>query len=77
MKISLADLKPNETREVKCIREGSAHGKRLMELGFLPSTSVEMIRYSPLGDPIEFGLRGYKVALRKEEASDVMIHDEQ
>lgn len=75
MKNSLADLKPNEIRNIKHIREGSIHGKRLMELGFLPSTPVEMIRYSPFGDPIEFGIRGYMVALRKAEASDVIIHD--
>lgn len=73
MKNSLADLKPNEVKKIKCIREGSIHGKRLMELGFLPSTSVEMIRYSPFGDPIEFGVRGYKVALRKAEAFDVIV----
>ncbi|MCO4783035.1 MAG: ferrous iron transport protein A [Candidatus Cloacimonetes bacterium] len=75
MKQSLADLKPSETKVIKCIRDNSKHGKRLMELGFLPQTPVEMIRYSPFGDPIEFGIRGYMVALRKAEAFDVIVHD--
>lgn len=74
MSYNLSDLKPKEIKEIKCIRDGSLHGKRLMELGFLPSTQVEMIRYSPFGDPIEFGIRGYKVALRKAEAFDVILH---
>ena len=46
---------------------------RLMEMGLLIGTSVELIRFAPLGDPIEFKVRGYNLSLRKHEAELIMV----
>jgi len=48
--------------------------RRLLELGFLPGTTVEALRRSPAGDPIAFGLRGTVVALRRAEARKIFVH---
>ena len=42
--------------------------RRLLEMGFCNGASVEVIRRAPLGDPIEFRLRGYCLSLRDEQA---------
>ena len=47
--------------------------RRLLEMGFCNSTTVEVVRRAPLGDPIEFKLRGYCLSLRKEQAQFVQI----
>ncbi len=47
--------------------------RRLLEMGFCNGASVEVIRRAPLGDPIEFKLRGYCLSLRDEQASFVQI----
>lgn len=47
--------------------------RRLMEMGFCNGTPVEVIRRAPLGDPIEFRVRGYRVSLRNEQAKQVRI----
>ena len=47
--------------------------RRLMEMGFCHGTSVEAIRRAPLGDPIEFRIRGYCLSLREEQARFVEI----
>jgi len=47
--------------------------RRLMEMGFCNGTTVEVIRRAPLGDPIEFRLRGYHLSLRGEQARHVQI----
>ena len=47
--------------------------RRLLEMGFCNGTCVEMIRRAPLGDPIEFRLRGYHLSLRDEQARHVQI----
>ena len=47
--------------------------RRLMEMGFCNGACVEMIRRAPLGDPIEFRLRGYHLSLREEQARFVQI----
>lgn len=46
---------------------------RLLEMGLLPGTPVEIIRSAPLGFPIEIKVRGYLLTLRKEEAQCVEI----
>jgi Fe2+ transport system protein FeoA len=47
--------------------------RRLLEMGFCNGARVEVIRRAPLGDPIEFRLRGYHLSLREEQASNVSV----
>ncbi len=47
--------------------------RRLLEMGFCNGARVEVIRRAPLGDPIEFRLRGYHLSLRDEQARHVQI----
>ena len=47
--------------------------RRLLEMGFCNGASVEVVRRAPLGDPIEFRLRGYHLSLREEQAAFVRI----
>jgi ferrous iron transport protein A len=47
--------------------------RRLLEMGFCNGASVEVIRRAPLGDPIEFRLRGYSLSLREEQARHVTV----
>lgn len=46
---------------------------RLMEMGLTEDAEIELIGFAPLGDPIEFLVRGYRLSLRKTEASRVAI----
>jgi ferrous iron transport protein A len=46
---------------------------RLMELGLLPGTAVEVVRVAPLGDPLEIRLRGYSLSIRKQLAEAVEL----
>ncbi|MGD0542097.1 MAG: FeoA family protein [Tepidisphaeraceae bacterium] len=50
--------------------------RRLLEMGFCNGAQVEVIRRAPLGDPIEFRLRGYHLSLRGEQARHVTINKE-
>ncbi len=47
--------------------------RRLLEMGFCNGAKVEVIRRAPLGDPIEFRLRGYHLSLRGDQARHVQI----
>jgi ferrous iron transport protein A len=46
---------------------------RLMEMGLTEGVQIELIGFAPLGDPVEFLVRGYRLSLRKAEASRVAI----
>lgn len=49
---------------------------RLREMGMLPGTRVTLVRVAPMGDPIEIQVRGYRLSLRKSEASQVEVLSE-
>jgi ferrous iron transport protein A len=46
---------------------------RLMELGLLVGTPIELIRFAPLGDPVEIKVRGYHLTLRRHEAEQILV----
>ncbi|MCP4007130.1 MAG: ferrous iron transport protein A [bacterium] len=41
--------------------------ERLLELGFVPGTELEVVRRAPFGGPVEVELRGYRICLRPSE----------
>jgi ferrous iron transport protein A len=46
---------------------------RLMEMGLLVGTKVELVRFAPLGDPVEIKVRGYHLTLRRNEADQILV----
>ena len=46
---------------------------RLMEMGLLVGTPIELVRFAPLGDPVEIKVRGYNLTLRKHEADQIWV----
>lgn len=46
---------------------------RLLEMGLTPGTAVRLVGRAPLGDPLEFEVRGYRLSLRRAEAARVAV----
>ena len=68
----LDGLAPGERGVIARLDCDPAIARRLMELGLVPGTSVEVIRRAPLGDPLELTARGVHMSLRRSEAC--LIH---
>jgi len=49
---------------------------RLMEMGLLVGTAVELVRFAPMGDPVEIKVRGYNLTLRKHEAEQIWVRSD-
>lgn len=47
--------------------------RRLMELGFVPGTTITLVRRAPMGDPIELRLRGTHFSIRNTEADRIDV----
>jgi DtxR family Mn-dependent transcriptional regulator len=47
--------------------------RRMMDMGLVPGSEVEVVRVAPLGDPIEFTVKGYSLSLRKSEAKVIEV----
>jgi ferrous iron transport protein A len=69
----LADLSPGQSGTVSAIGGRPEVRHRLMEMGLTRGTAVKLLRVAPLGDPLEFQVRGYRLSLRRAEAADIVI----
>lgn len=52
--------------------------QHILDMGLTPGTEVTMMKYAPMGDPIEIRLRGYELTLRRADAARIVlanIHD--
>lgn len=76
MEKQLSELKPAEKGViVKVIGTGSVR-RRMLDMGLVKGAEIVVVRRAPLGDPIEFQLKGYNLSLRKEEAKNVFVRVE-
>ncbi len=71
--VSLASLEVGATARVVSVDAEGPAGRRLQDLGFVPGTLVEVRRRAPLGDPVEFELRGTHLCLRRGEAARIRV----
>ena len=46
---------------------------RILEMGLLVGTTVELVRFAPLGDPVEIKVRGYNLSIRRHEAEQILV----
>ncbi|MFP8881386.1 MAG: FeoA family protein [Myxococcota bacterium] len=71
--LRLSEVAQDQSVVIVSVDSDAAQGRRLLDLGFLPGTAVRMVRRAPLGDPIQFELRGCSLCLRKTEADSIRV----
>jgi len=69
----LVDLEPGAEASISGIDENAFDHDRLRELGLNDGTHLRVIKYAPLGDPMEIKIRGYYLSLRKSMASQIRV----
>ena len=69
----LDDLAPGESCVIVSVDAGPGITRRLMELGLVPGTPVEMLRRAPLGDPVELRIRQVHLSIRRSEAAHIHV----
>lgn len=72
---SLTNLPVGITAKVIAVNGNNAISKRLMEMGVVPGVSVRVVKSAPFGDPLEIRVRGYHLAMRKNEADAIEVTD--
>ncbi|MFH1017878.1 MAG: ferrous iron transport protein A [Pseudomonadota bacterium] len=70
---TLNQVPPGERCKVLNVRLHNGVGQRLMEMGMIQGSTVEVIRLAPLGDPMELRLKGYHLSIRKADAAQVDV----
>ena len=71
---TLDKLSPGQRATVKSVTGSSSTlTQRLMEMGVFEGAEVEVVRFAPLGDPMELRLHGYNLSVRKADAACVLV----
>ncbi|HEY0021419.1 MAG TPA: FeoA family protein [Longimicrobium sp.] len=69
----LSDLSPGDRGRVAKMGGDPEALRRLMEMGLMRGTAVEVVRRAPLGDPLEVKVRGFMLTLRRSEAEHIEV----
>ncbi|HYR09312.1 MAG TPA: FeoA family protein [Longimicrobium sp.] len=69
----LSELVPGDRGTVVKVAGDADAARRLMEMGLMRGTTVEVIRRAPLGDPLEVKVRGFMLTLRQAEAEHIEV----
>lgn len=70
--MTLKDTTAGMTVRIDALEE-SALKQRLMTMGLIPGTRIEILNSAPMGDPIAIRLRSYNLAIRKDDAAKIQV----
>lgn len=71
--IQLHLLQPGQRAVITRINGARALRRRFVEMGIVKGETILIERNAPLGDPVEYFIKGYHLALRKEEAAQIEV----
>jgi Fe2+ transport system protein FeoA len=69
----LSQLALGERAVVVAVENKGALAIRLLEMGFVSGTTVQLIKRAPMGDPLVISVRGYHISLRSSEAGAIRV----
>ena len=70
---TLKDTGLGETVVVTRLNGEGALRQHFLDMGLIPGTEVTVVKYAPMGDPVELQLHGYKLTLRLADAAQVQV----
>lgn len=75
---TLDNLKPGMTGVITKVGGDGSVKRRMIDMGLVSGTSVQIVKYAPLGDPMEVKVKNFNLSLRKTEAAlvGVQVKDE-
>lgn len=72
----LAHLQPGEAGVIAGYHEEVGDDARLAELGLISGAGVRMVKYAPLGDPVQLSVRGFHLTISKKTAQGILVKPE-
>jgi len=69
----LSEMGVGEKGRITQMEGGGQTHRRILDMGVIPNSMVEVERIAPMGDPIWIKIKGYSLSLRKEEAANVYV----
>ncbi len=71
--MTLRDLNIGESARVVSVGGSGALRQHFLDMGIIPGTEVEIVKFAPMGDPVEICLHGYELTLRLDDAAQIAV----
>ena len=71
--LTLRDLEIGKTATVISVGGEGALRQHFLDMGVIPEADITMIKYAPMGDPVELRIHGYELTLRLADAEKIVI----
>ncbi len=65
--------KPGFKGKIKGFTNNCSFKQKLLAMGLIKGTEIEVLKVAPMGDPMEIWLRGFHLSIRKSEAKEVIV----
>lgn len=75
--LALTSLEAGKSAVLAELRLPADVRSRLQELGLVAGTPVQLVRFAPLGDPVEIHVRGSYLSVRRHEAEQILVETPQ
>lgn len=71
--MTLAELKINESCEIISVGGEGALRQHFLDMGLIPGAKAKLVKFAPMGDPMELLIHGYELTLRLDDAKKIEI----
>ena len=74
--MKLSELQIGSTATILSVGGSGALRQHFLDMGLIQGTEVTVVKYAPMGDPIELRIHGYELTIRLEDAENIEISKE-
>ena len=74
--MTLKDLKIGKTARICAVGGDGSLRRHFLDMGVIPGAEVTVIKYAPMGDPMELRIHGYELTLRLADAEKITVSEE-
>ena len=71
--MTLREIKEGQSARVTTVGGSGALRQHFLDMGIIPGTDVKVVKYAPMGDPVEICLHGYELTLRLDDAGKIEV----
>ena len=71
--MTLKELGIGESARIKTVGGDGALRQHFLDMGVIPKAEVTVVKFAPMGDPMELQLHGYELTLRLDDAAQIEV----
>ncbi|MBP3655545.1 MAG: ferrous iron transport protein A, partial [Clostridia bacterium] len=71
--LSLSDLHPGQSAVIDSVGGEGALRQHFLDMGVIPGAQVTLVKFAPMGDPMELTIHGYSLTLRVDDAKKIAV----